>query len=102
MEYYINKKTKKVYTKLAVAIDTTNNRGDILTIVYCPVDNENTIFVKELNEFEDKFEHLNTVTENTKSIISHVWDGITDILTEEQIVKIEKLYSKELNELGIL
>ena len=102
MEYYIKKKKKKVYRKLTMAVDTTNSRDGTLLVVYCPEDDENTIFVREANEFDNKFESTNMVIEDIRTIASKVWDGVTDVLTEDQIIRIEKLYSKELKVLGVL
>ena len=52
---YIHKKTGKVYRHLAIAIDATNNRDGTTVVVYCPDDNEHSIFVREQTEFYDKF-----------------------------------------------
>jgi predicted ferric reductase len=87
---------------LAIAVDTTNSRDGVLVMIYCPEDDKNTIFAKELNEFNDKFESTSTIIEYIKSTANGLWDGITDVLTEDQITRIEKLYSKELKVLGIL
>ena len=52
---YRNKKTGGIYRKLAMAIDCTNNRNTMV-VVYCPDDNEHSIYVREEAEFEQKFE----------------------------------------------
>jgi len=56
--YYRNKKTQEIYKKLAVAIDTTNARDGVAVVVYCPEHDENTVFVREANEFDIKFESI--------------------------------------------
>jgi len=53
---YIHKKTGKIYRHLAIATDCTNSRDGIPVVVYCPDDDEHTIYVREANEFEEKFE----------------------------------------------
>ena len=55
---YRNKKTGNVYRRLASAIDATNARDGTLMIVYCPDDNEHSIFVRDATEFDNKFEPL--------------------------------------------
>jgi len=55
---YRNKKTKKIYRWLANGIDTTNDRDGLEVVVYCPNDNEHTVFVREAKEFDEKFEPL--------------------------------------------
>ena len=58
MMLYKNKKTGKIYKHLAIGIDKTNSRNGELVVIYCPDDNEHTIFVREQSEFEEKFEIL--------------------------------------------
>ena len=58
MFLYRNKKTGNIYRKLAIGVDHTNERDGTLVVIYCPDDNEHTIFVREENEFEEKFEML--------------------------------------------
>ena len=53
---YRSKKTGKIYRLLAAGTDCTNSRCGIGVAVYCPDDNEHTIFVRERSEFEEKFE----------------------------------------------
>lgn len=53
---YRNKKTGHLYRHLAVATDATNARDGVLVVVYCPDDNEHSIYVREQAEFEAKFE----------------------------------------------
>ncbi len=48
---YIHKKTGKCYRMLAHAVDCTNSRSPSPMIVYCPDDNEHSIFVREEGEF---------------------------------------------------
>lgn len=53
---YIHKKTGKRYLMLAHGIDCTNSRDGVPVVIYCPDDDENTIFVRERDEFYEKFE----------------------------------------------
>jgi hypothetical protein len=53
---YRNLKTGNIYRHLAVAVDATNERDGLLVVVYCPDDNEHTIYVREQEEFYTKFE----------------------------------------------
>ena len=53
---YKNKKTGNLYRLLAVATDCTNSRDSSNVIVYCPDDNEHSIFVRDIDEFNDKFD----------------------------------------------
>ena len=52
---YRHKKTGKIYRWLAAGTDCTDNVNRSVAI-YCPDDNEHTIFVRERSEFEEKFE----------------------------------------------
>lgn len=52
-------KTGKIYRLLAHAIDSTNSRDGMAYIVYCPDDDENTIYVRDKREFFDKFTQAN-------------------------------------------
>lgn len=53
-----NKKTGNIYRLLAHAIDSTNQRDGLTVIVYCPDDNEHSVFVREEKEFFYNFEIL--------------------------------------------
>jgi len=53
---YRNLKTGYIYRHLACGIDCTNVRDGLPVIIYCPDDNEHTIFVREAREFYSKFE----------------------------------------------
>lgn len=53
---YRNKKTGKIYRHLAVGVDTTNERDGLFVVIYCPDDNEHSIYVRERDEFYRKFE----------------------------------------------
>jgi len=53
---YRNKKTGDIYRFLAFGIDTTNARDGMPVMIYCPDDNEHTIYVREAEEFEEKFD----------------------------------------------
>lgn len=58
MIIYRNNKTGKRYLLLAAATDCTNCRDGTPVVVYCPDDDEHTIYVRELSEFEAKFTEL--------------------------------------------
>ena len=51
-----HKKTGNIYRKLANGIDCTNSRDGTEIVVYCPDDNEHTIYVREIAEFHAGFE----------------------------------------------
>ena len=53
---YKNKKTGNLYRHLASGIDATNERDGLLVVVYCPCDNEHSIYVRADTEFHQKFE----------------------------------------------
>jgi hypothetical protein len=53
---YKHRKTGHLYRWLAVGVDTTNGRDGTLVVIYCPDDDEHTVFVRERKEFEEKFE----------------------------------------------
>lgn len=55
---YRNKKTGEIYRRLAVGIDKTNSRDGLTVVIYCPDDNEHTVYVREVVEFERKFEMM--------------------------------------------
>jgi len=48
-------KTGKLYRWLAAGADCTNERDGLRVAIYCPCDDEHTIFVREREEFERKF-----------------------------------------------
>jgi Pyruvate/2-oxoacid:ferredoxin oxidoreductase delta subunit len=54
-------KTGNIYRLLAHAIDCTNSRDGTACIVYCPDDAENTIYVREDQEFFDKFTEIHEI-----------------------------------------
>ena len=54
--YYRHLKTGNIYKHLAIGIDCTNSRADTKVVIYCPDDNEHSIFVREETEFYEKFE----------------------------------------------
>jgi ribulose bisphosphate carboxylase small subunit len=51
-----NRRTGELYLRLATGIDTTNERNGLTVVIYCPDDNENTIYVREAEEFNRNFE----------------------------------------------
>lgn len=54
---YRHKQTGIIYRWLAYGIDCTNERG-LPVIIYCPDDNEHTVYVREEKEFYEKFERV--------------------------------------------
>lgn len=52
---YRHKKTGHIYLHLAVATDATSDQWRVV-VVYCPDDNEYSIYVREQGEFEAEFE----------------------------------------------
>lgn len=53
---YRNKKTGKIYRFLAAGIDATNERDGTPVVVYCPDDNWHVVYVRDEEEFYEKFE----------------------------------------------
>jgi len=51
---YKNLKTGNLYRYLAMAVNESNDSA--LMVVYCPCDNEHTIYVRNESEFYEKFE----------------------------------------------
>lgn len=52
---YIHNKTGNRYRLLAFGTDCTNSRNGTPVAVYCPDDNEHSIYVRDLAEFREKF-----------------------------------------------
>ena len=52
---YRHMKTGKAYRLLAHGCDTSDGRGDRAVAIYCPADDEHTIYVRVLDEFEERF-----------------------------------------------
>ena len=57
-----NIKSGKFYALLARGTDMTNDREGLGVIIYSPEDNPHIIYVREVNEFFDKFEAAGTVS----------------------------------------
>lgn len=55
---YRHLKTGNTYRLLAHGCDTSDGRGDRPVAIYCPADNEHTIYVRALEEFEARFAPL--------------------------------------------
>lgn len=53
-----NKKNGKTYRYLAVGIDCTNSRDGTMVVIYCPDDDDHSVYVREYGEFYEKFEEL--------------------------------------------
>lgn len=61
---YIHHKTGKRYHLLAFGVDCTNSRAGKEVAIYCPDDNANTIYVREVAEFNEKFSPEEPITES--------------------------------------
>lgn len=55
---FTHKKTGKIYRRIAHGIDCTNSRDGLLVVIYCSEDAGDEIYVREANEFLDKFEEV--------------------------------------------
>lgn len=55
MMIFKHDKTGNLYRLLAHGIDCTNSRDGTGVVLYCPDDNEHTIYVREIEEFHSKF-----------------------------------------------
>lgn len=53
---YKNKKTGNIYRHLAFGINATNKVDGQKVVIYCPDNNEHTIFVREEKEFFETFD----------------------------------------------
>lgn len=53
---YRHKRTARRYRWLAAGIDCTNSRDGLTVVIYCPDDDEHTLFVRDQAEFYAKFE----------------------------------------------
>jgi len=53
---YRHIKTGKIYRWLAAGVDCTNSRDGTAVAIYCPADDEHTIYVRARGEFDVKFE----------------------------------------------
>jgi hypothetical protein len=52
---YTHNKTGNYYFLLNTAIDCTDSREGKIIAIYCPVDDENKIYVRDLDEFHERF-----------------------------------------------
>ena len=53
---YIHRKTGNRYLMLAHGVDCTNERAGSPVVIYCPDDNQHTIYVRSVDEFYEKFD----------------------------------------------
>lgn len=53
---YVNKKTGENYRHLAAGVDCTNSRNGTMVVIFCPDDDEHTIYIKEEVEFFEEYE----------------------------------------------
>ncbi|MBF0418395.1 MAG: hypothetical protein HQL86_09130 [Magnetococcales bacterium] len=58
MLIFKHRKTGTIYRLLAHGIDETSVRAGLGVVVYCPLDTEHTVYVREEREFEMMFEML--------------------------------------------
>lgn len=56
---YRHLKTGTLYQHLAIGVDCTNARDGTLMVIYCPLDDDRTIYVRDQAEHETRFEMLN-------------------------------------------
>ncbi len=55
-------KSGNIYRYLATGIDSTSSRAGTLVVIFCPDDDEHTVFVREETEFYEKFKVINEET----------------------------------------
>lgn len=55
MVKFKNNKTGNIYRLLGYALDCTNERDSTRCVVYCPEQGDNTVYVREWQEFFNKF-----------------------------------------------
>ena len=65
---YRNKKNGKVYLKMADSRDCTNSRDGNKVTVYCAEDNGVDIFVRDTDEFNEKFELIDDLKDLERSL----------------------------------
>ncbi|AVQ16889.1 hypothetical protein FSBG_01295 [Fusobacterium gonidiaformans 3-1-5R] len=56
--FWKNKKNKKTYKILEEAVDCTNIRDGVKVFIYQPIDKKESYFVREQEEFFQKFEKI--------------------------------------------
>lgn len=66
-----HKKTGYIYSLLCYARDCTNSRNGTGVVVYCTQDDENTVFVREEQEFFQKFEPIDSISICDRNKFSH-------------------------------
>lgn len=67
-DLYRHKKSGAFYEKLSEVIDVTNSRNGTRAVVYCRVDSSSVPqFVRELAEFEEKFERVGAPSANPQA-----------------------------------
>lgn len=54
-----NKKTQQYYKVKAIAVDATNSRNGNSVIVYIRDGTYSPVFVRDMDEFKEKFEEVN-------------------------------------------
>jgi hypothetical protein len=64
-DIYRHKKSGAFYERLSEVVDATNSRNGTRAVVYCRVDSRGVPqFVRELAEFEEKFERVDAPSAN--------------------------------------
>jgi hypothetical protein len=53
---YRHKKTGNLYRWLAAGVDATNERDGLMVAIYCEPDDGHSVYVREMSEFNEKFE----------------------------------------------
>ena len=61
---YRHKKTGNLYRHLAVAVEKSQGRDGMPYVVYCPDDDEHTIYIREQSEMEIHFDIARTPSPN--------------------------------------
>ena len=54
----IHKKSGNRYLLIAGGVDCTNERDGTPVAIYCPDDNQHTIYVRDMVEFNEKFRYV--------------------------------------------
>lgn len=55
MNVFVNKKTEDEYLLVAIALDATNKREGARVVVYYPIHKPEKLFVRDEDEFREKF-----------------------------------------------
>lgn len=69
--FYKHKKSGNLYEVLAMGVDCTNSRDGTSVVIYCPIDNEDSVYVREESEFKTNFE----LQVWTQEMIDEMWEN---------------------------